>query len=392
MDSLLNEPRRGFEVNEFEIRTANAQVLMEQAGLSALLFCTEPEVRYYSGFHTPFWLSPTRPWFLIIPLKGKPIAVIPTIGKSSMSSTWLDDIRHWAAPQPEDDGITLLADTLQEVAGDDGKIGMPMGHETNVRLPAKDFDWLRKLLGIERIVDATNIVRSQRMIKSEAEIEKIAHICSIASDTFEGLPNLINLGDTERSVFKAMRIDLLQRGADDVPYLVGSSEAGGISDIIKLPTNRILCEGDLMLLDTGAIFDGYYCDFDRLYSFGHCDDASRRAYDIVYAATEAGIEAARPGLSCAELFKKMSDVLSANNNDLGDVGRLGHGLGMQLTEWPSHTTWDNTILEPGMVITLEPGMNYGAGKLMLHEENILICETGARLLSRRAPTDIPIID
>ena len=74
-----------------------------------------------------------------------------------------------------------------------------------------------------------------------------------------------------------------------------------------------------------------------------------------------------------------------------DVGRLGHGLGMQLTEWPSNTADDHTPLEPGVVLTLEPGMEFAPGKQMVHEENIVITEDGARWLSRRAPEEMPVI-
>ena len=74
-----------------------------------------------------------------------------------------------------------------------------------------------------------------------------------------------------------------------------------------------------------------------------------------------------------------------------DVGRLGHGLGMQLTEWPSNMPGDDTPLEPGMVLTLEPGMTFAPGKLMVHEENIVIREGGAEWLTRRAPPEMPVI-
>ena len=73
-------PPRGFPVSEFENRLARAQAMMAQAGLDALLLCSEPEVRYFTGFLTQFWQSPTRPWFVIVPKGAKPIAVIPEIG------------------------------------------------------------------------------------------------------------------------------------------------------------------------------------------------------------------------------------------------------------------------------------------------------------------------
>ena len=108
-------PQRGFPVSEFEARLAKAQGQMVIEGLSAMLMSTEPEVRYFSGFLSQFWQSPTRPWFMIIPASGKPIAVIPEIGRQCMSNTWIEDIRTWDAPNPQDDGVTLLADTLREV-------------------------------------------------------------------------------------------------------------------------------------------------------------------------------------------------------------------------------------------------------------------------------------
>lgn len=70
---------------------------------------------------------------------------------------------------------------------------------------------------------------------------------------------------------------------------------------------------------------------------------------------------------------------------------MGHGLGAQLTEWPSLTASDHNRLEPGMVITLEPGMDYAGDKLMVHEENIVITETGAQLLSKWAAAELPVI-
>lgn len=384
-------PERGFPKAEFEARTRHAQALMKAQSLDALLVMTEPEVRYYSGFHTLFWLSPTRPWFLVVPAKGKPIAVIPNIGRRSMSDTWVSDIRCWPAPQPEDDGISLLVKTLQELGGKNGRIGVPMGHETHVRMPAGDFDRLRSLLGEMQFVDATALVRAQRMVKSAAEIEKISHICGIASAAFTGLPDLIRVGDSERQAFTKFRIDLLQRGADDVPYLVGSSGAGGFDDVIKQPTDRTLEKGDMLLFDTGAVFDGYYCDFDRNYAFGSASDEMKRAYVAVYEATEAGLATVRPGIKVSDLWAAMAKVLADNGSRGSDVGRLGHGLGMQLTEWPSNTQNDHTVIEEAMVLTLEPGMKYGAGLTMLHEENIVVRADGPELLTHRAPPELPII-
>jgi Xaa-Pro aminopeptidase len=94
----------------------------------------------------------------------------------------------------------------------------------------------------------------------------------------------------------------------------------------------------------------------------------------------------------ADVWQAMWTVLETGGALGNDVGRMGHGLGIQLTEGPSVTPTDETVLQPGMVITLEPGMTFAPGKQMVHEENLLITELGAELLSRRAAAEIPVID
>ena len=74
-----------------------------------------------------------------------------------------------------------------------------------------------------------------------------------------------------------------------------------------------------------------------------------------------------------------------------EVGRLGHGLGITLTEWPSFTDRDNTELRENMVLTLEPSLSYGDGRIMVHEENIVVRAEGAALLTERAPPELPVI-
>ena len=78
-------PQRGFPEEEFASRCAAAQAAMARRGVDAMLFASEPEIRYFAGFMTPFWKSPTRPWFLVLPLMGRPVAIIPTIGVPLMS-------------------------------------------------------------------------------------------------------------------------------------------------------------------------------------------------------------------------------------------------------------------------------------------------------------------
>ena len=101
-------PDRGFPDQEFHARVRNVQNLMGNAGLDALFLTMEADVRYFTGFLTRFWESPTRPWSIVIPRKGDPIAVIPSIGAHLMGQSWIQDIRTWRAPDYEDDGLSLM--------------------------------------------------------------------------------------------------------------------------------------------------------------------------------------------------------------------------------------------------------------------------------------------
>jgi Xaa-Pro dipeptidase len=366
---------------------------MHRQDIATLLLTTEPEIRYFSGFLTQFWQSPTRPWFMVVPLIGKPIAVIPKIGARHMETTWIDDIRTWPAPTPEDDGVTLLLSTLRQTAGRTGRVGISMGRETYLRMPLGSFEKMRKALVAygHELADATPIIRNLRLVKSAAEIEKIAHICSLVSDAFAALPTLVTPGDSEREIFRAFKINVLQRGADDVPYLVGGAGLDGYDNIISPPSDRVMQPGDILMLDTGSIFDGYFCDFDRNFAFGRTSDEAKQAYEILFRATEAGLRSARPGETAATVFDSMWRELDREDVSGNTVGRFGHGLGMQLTEWPSISPSDQTVLQPGMIITLEPGVEIVSGRMMVHEENIVIRESGAELLTERAPRELTIM-
>ena len=123
-------------------------------------------------------------------------------------------------------------------------------------------------------------------------------------------------------------------------------------------------------------------------------DGAHAAHQTLYDATDAALAIARPGITAADLYRAMDAVLRPDNDgDDGsdDVGRYGHGLGIQLTEPPSHTHWDNTVLTANMALTLEPSLIYDDNFLMVAEENILITESGVVLLSTRAARDLPVI-
>ncbi|MEQ9138584.1 MAG: Xaa-Pro peptidase family protein [Thalassobaculum sp.] len=387
----LQPPPRIFPTAEFERRLARLHGIMRPHRLDGVLLTTPSNVRYVTGFDSQFWESPTRPWFVLVPLDGAPIAVIPDIGAPEMAKTWVTDIRSWPAPVPQDDGISLLAAAMEALDSRFGRVGAELGREMALRMPVVDFLALRdRLRGVE-IVDGAPAIWEARMVKTAAEIACIRHICGIASDAYEALPSKLSAGMTEREAARRLRIDIAERGADATPFLPAISGPGGVDQIVCGPSDRVLLDGDIVFFDTGSTFNGYFCDFDRNYAVGRASDAARRAHEAVWQATEAGIAAAVPGAATDDVWRAMATVLEAAGSVGNNVGRLGHGLGLQLTEPPSNRPGDGTVLREGMVLTIEPGMEYAPGRMIVHEENVAITAGGAELLTRRAPRELPVI-
>ena len=336
-------PQRGFAETEYEDRTRSTQSAMLVSKLDAILLTTEPEIRYFTGFHTQFFESPTRPWIVIVPLSGKPIAVIPGLGLAGMQAPWIDDVRTWQSPCPEDDGISLLADTLNALPARFGQLGLALGQESILRMPVRNSQILAERIALS-FVDCAQLLLRQRFVKSSAEVEKIRTVCQLTSAEFEALPQHTAMGETERQIGQRMRMNLLARGADSTPFLVAGSGPGGYDNIIMGPPVKAL-----------TIIDG-------------------------------GV-----GATMADVWRAMWKVLESGGALGNSIGRMGHGLGMQLTEWPSVKEDDLTVLTPGAVITLEPGMEFAPDRQLVHEENIVITEDGAEYLTRRAPAEMPVI-
>ena len=382
--------KKGFADEEFENRTLRAQEIMHEYELDGILLTTPQNIRYFTGYDSQFWESPTRPWFVIVPLSGKPIAIVPEIGESEFKKTWLDEIKTWPSPRPEDEGVSLLKSNLENVKKTFGKIGLELGSEMALRMPISDFLKLKEVVGTN-LVDGSNAIWDMRMIKTNEELKKIKFVCSIASDAYNALPSTLSIGNTEREAVHKLKIDILNRGADSVPFMPGISGQGGVSQIVCGPTDRILDDGDILFIDTGSTFDGYFCDFDRNYAFGRVASDVEKVYQILWQATEIGIKTAIPGATTNDIFNAMNKVIQDGGTIGNNVGRLGHGLGLQLTEPPSHRLGDKTVIKENMVLTIEPAMEYAPGKMIVHEENIIIQQDGAELITKRAPKEIPVI-
>ena len=352
-------------------RLARLRALMEARGLGALLLTAPPDIAWATGALTRFWESPDRAWFVVVPADGPTVAVVPAIGAALFERSEAGEVRTWDSPGA--DGIPMLADALAGL----GPVGIPDGPGTAARIPLADLDRLR---GTVPIASDGGAMRAARMVKEPAEIAGIEAACAVAARAFERLPEIVTEGAPLSTVFRRFQIAALEAGADWVAYLAGGAGPLGYGDVISPATDRPVAAGDVVMLDTGVVLNGFFSDFDRNVSLGAPDPAVSEAAARLEAATRAGFDAARPGATAADVWRAMNAVLGGAKE-----GRLGHGLGLSLTEPPSLAHWDETVLEENMVLTLEPVCATGPLTALVHEEVVAVTASGARWITGPGP-------
>ena len=387
---------RNFSEDEFISRFTNIQSLMLKNNIDAILLTSKADFHYFSGMTTQFWESPTRPMYLILPAIGKtPIAIIPDIILNTLLKTWIKEIYTWSAPFLKDDGLSLLINKLNKFSKNN-RIGMPIGIETHLRMPFAHTLSIMKELNID-FVDVTQLIKTTRLIKSDSEIKKIRTSCQIASRSFDKLNFIINNNPdlfrnlTERKLIKEMQKILLDEGADYIPYIICNSGHNGYISIIDSPSDKILSDGDVIIIDIGIKYQEYFCDFDRNYVLNFSNPYIDNANLHLWNATEAGIQAAKPGNTFHDIWFAQVSYLTtvANiNPEFYNSGRLGHSIGLELTELPSICKNEMTILEKGMTLSIEPNIPLNNDKTLVHEECIVITLTGCDMLSTRASKNL----
>ena len=369
---------------------------------------TDPaNFKYFTGLDFKFWESPTRPMYLVLGASEatKPVALVPDICEVPMKRAWeRSKGKIITFNCPPESGIRCLIDAIASVPQAHSCTGFIMGAEFAIRMPFKDIcDVKRQLAEAHKIdvADASPIIRELRLIKSQAEQDKIREACRIVSDAYDAFPSAIGAfasahgGVTERDAVRIMQNELISRGIDDIPYIVANSGARGYKSIVDGPSDEPLRSGSVLTIDTGSTFDNYFADFNRNFAIGAnpvCADVLT-AHESLWQATEAGIAAAVPGNRISDVFAAMISSLESDGLDTSPLrksGRIGHGLGIELTEYPSIIPSENLKLQPGMVLTLEPGLPLG-DNVIVHEEVVLITDGKCELLSKRAPREMPII-
>ncbi|ESY45972.1 MULTISPECIES: Xaa-Pro peptidase family protein [unclassified Mesorhizobium] len=370
-----------FSQGEYENRCERAWKFMREQGMDALLLTGDVNRRYFTGHRTQFGVSYSRPMFSVLPYGKHPFALVSeSEGYTAKDVCWIKDIRTWFGFA--DDALPVLADILKELKLDRSRVGVDYGSEMRLGMPVPSFKTLQTLVPNVEFVDGSEVIWATRMLKSKAEIEYIRRACTANENGFRQGWRVAQPGMTERELHCHLSIAMLEGGADRVLFLPINSGEGNYFKVAMEPTERKLLEGDTIWCDAGVTVRGYWSDYNRVAAVGRASEDQKSAYRNVWNITRACIEAVKPGIPLSAI----SDIAK---NAFKGPGRIGHGSGLDITEPPSIRSEDETIIEPGMILHVEPRVVLPFGCFQV-EEVIAVTENGYEFLSTPAPQEIPV--
>jgi Xaa-Pro dipeptidase len=230
--------------------------------------------------------------------------------------------------------------------------------------------------------DASDILSALRLRKDEAEVDAMRHAVKIAQDALEATIPSIKIGMTERELSSELVTQLLKHGSEpEMPFAPIVSGGPNAANPHASPSDRKLQAGDLLVIDWGATYDSYISDLTRTFAVGEVEDEYRKIHKIVQDANAAGRAAGKPGVPCAAVDKAARDVIQNAGYGMYFTHRTGHGIGMEGHEEPYMRGDNMQLLEPGMAFTVEPGIYLPDRNGVRIEDNVVITETGADVLS-----------
>ena len=232
-----------------------------------------------------------------------------------------------------------------------------------------------------KVVEADKLLSQGRMRKDRDEIEAIRTAIGVSEQSLSATCAQVKAGMSERDVRMILNMEMLKNGADGngFPPIVLSGPRAALPHGVA--SDRRLQEGDCLLIDFGFRVGAYSADITRTFSIGTPNPEWREIYETVKRANEAGRKMAGPGVTAEEVDAATREVIVDAEYGKHFTHRTGHGLGLEIHEPPYIVSGNKTVLEPGMVFTIEPGI-YIADRVGVRiEDDIVITQDGAETLS-----------
>lgn len=378
---------RRFSDTEMSRRIEELRREMSAHNLDAMVFTDEVNVVYATGMLVPSFATRTRPIIVVLPLTGEPVLVC---SRSQSANARSASAVATIAPfeRFEDDAIDVVAGILNDVVPRGGRVGCETGKEQRLGLSIHGFHALANSVLERHLVDGSPALWPVRLIKSAEEIAYMKTAGAMNDVAMTEAIAKTRRGVTEQMVRDAWALELARHGADKPGYLAIHSGPDNYRRISSVATNRVLEDGDLLWMDGGPVFRGYWSDVTRMVSVGPARQADKSRYSFAWEAVNTLVDAVKPGLTAGDIARMSAAIFSRIGRPMGGASRIGHGIGLELTEPPSIVDGDETVLRPGMTISIETGLADWDGYFLM-ETNLVVTESGRDLLSPPAPQSLP---
>lgn len=341
---------------------------MREVGIQTLIITDPKHVYYLTGF-----LSNPHERFLgaVFSMGKQPFLLVPELDEENARSA--ADITEIITHRDTDNPYEVLKSNLKSSVG---TIGFEKEHMSVAR-----FEQLQESLSFARYLDVGPWLRQLRNRKSKEEISKIRHAVALIEQVLqETLPH-VKAGITENELVAEIEYLIRKVGAEGPAFdsMVLSGKKTALPH--GVPGHQPISNGDLLMFDIGLYADGYASDITRTYGVGHLAEPLQQMYNTVLAANEAAIRAIKPGVSYASIDKAARDVIAEAGYGSYFIHRLGHGLGIDVHEFPSVHGENELLLEDGNVFTVEPGIYVpGLGGVRI-EDDVVVTATGVEVLT-----------
>ena len=279
-----------------------------------------------------------------------------------------------------------LGDEIREVAGTAELVGLEADHITWSLQSQIDEDWLPE----QTLVPTIELIDELRARKDKAEVERIERAAAIVDAALEDVRPTLLTCPTEQEFARTLNTAIRAGGADDLGFdtIVASGPNGAIPH--HAPSDRIIQVGDLVIVDVGAMVDGYRSDMTRTFCIGPMTSDQRRHYDTVIAAQQAGVNAMVKGAGTAEVDAAARFVIEAAGWGDSFTHGTGHGIGLDIHELPRVAKGASDVYEIGTVATVEPGVYLRGEAGVRIEDTCVVTDTGARRLTG-FPKDLEVV-
>lgn len=267
------------------------------------------------------------------------------------------------------DGVEVVADALGEARPRRLAVA---GLE---RLPVTAWRCVRERVGDAEVVDVSAELALLRRRKSPLEVRLLREAARLTDHALDVARAEARPGVTERDLAALLGQALGAEWAFPPCVISGNDDPIPIRE----PTERRLTEGDTVMVDIGAAYEGYQADATRTFVLGEPSEEQRRVWDAVLRAYEAAVETTRPGVPCARVHEEAARAAEAAGFSLAH--RIGHGIGLATSfEWPDIPN-EEAELEPGVTICIEPGIAVRGAGVMKLEDDVLVTDGGCELLT-----------